>query len=503
VGKLTVVGLGPGGPELLTREAEETLRAAPDLYLRTRRHPTIDGLRLTTPAESFDQLYEQASSLDQVYAAIADRLIELARRPEGVVYALPGHPLVGERSARLALERAAAEGIATRVVAGLSFIEPTLALVGADPIADGLQVVDAAALVGNHFGAAARRDPFAPRARLIDPTWPSLLTQLDSERLAAGLKLALLEWLPPEHEVVLVKRAGLADARADRMPLVRLDRAPLDHLTSLYLPPVARLADLASFETLRYITMRLRAEGGCPWDREQTHASLRPNLIEEAYEAVEAVDRGLESGDWSALTEELGDLMMNMVLHAQIASEADQFWLEDVFRAINAKLVRRHPHVFGDVVVGDAEEVVRNWDRIKRAEKGGREGASRLGEVPASLPALARAQTLGRRARRAGFEWTSAEGAWAKLEEELAELRAAATEPERNEELGDVLWMVTTLASYLGVDAEESLREATQKFARRFRSMERLAAERGDDFAALGVDRQLELWQRVKDDESS
>jgi tetrapyrrole methylase family protein / MazG family protein len=503
VGGLTVVGLGPGGPELLTREAEQTLGGVDELYLRTRRHPTVESLGDAPAIRSFDDLYERAGSLDEVYRTIADRLVELARRPKGVVYAVPGHPLVGKRSVRLALERAAAAAIPTRVVAGLSFVEPTLALVGADPIADGLQIVDAAALVANHFGGGPRRDPFAGRSRLIDPTRPSLLTQVDSARLTAGLKLALLEWLPPNYEIALVRRAGLADGRAERRPLVRLDRAPVDHLTSLYLPPAEQLADLASFETLRYITTRLRADGGCPWDREQTHASLRPNLIEEAYEAVEAVDRGIESGDWSALTEELGDVMMNLLLHAQIAAEADQFWLEDVFRAINAKLVRRHPHVFGDVVVADADEVVRNWDRIKRHEKVGRADASRLGEVPASLPALARAQTLGRRARRAGFEWTDVDGAWAKLSEELAELRAAGTDQERHEELGDVLWMVTTLAGYLGIDAEESLRQGAQKFARRFRAMEQLAAGRGDDFAALGVARQLELWQRVKDAESA
>src|SRR5205823_6977982 len=135
------------------------------------------------------------------------------------------------------------------------------------------------------------------------------------------------------------------DGTATRLPLVQLDRARVDHLTSLYLPPLAPLDDVGAFETLRYITMRLRAEGGCPWDREQTHASLRPNLVEEAYEAVEAVDRGLADGDWSALTEELGDLMMNLLLHAQIGAEGGHFWLEDVLRAINAKLIRRHPHV--------------------------------------------------------------------------------------------------------------------------------------------------------------
>jgi tetrapyrrole methylase family protein/MazG family protein len=502
VGVLTIVGLGPAGPELLTREAEQLLRDAPEVHLRTRRHPAVRDFDADR-WHSFDELYERAGSLEEVYAGIAARLVELAGRSEGVVYAVPGHPLVGERSVRLALALADERGVPTRIVAGLSFLEPTLALVGVDPIADGLQIVDAAAIVANHFGEGDRRTPFAERTRLVDVTRPSLLTQLDSGRLAASVKLALLDWLPPEHDVVVVRGVGLAEESATRLPLVKLDRATVDHLTSLYVPPVAVLDDAASFETLRYITMRLRAEGGCPWDREQTHGSLRGNLVEEAYEAIEAIDQGIESGDWDGLTEELGDLMMNLLLHAQIAAEGSEFWLDDALRSINTKLVRRHPHVFGDLQVGGSADVLQNWDRIKKAEKAGKATASRLGEVPSSLPALARAQTLERRARRTGFEWASVDGAWDKLEEELAELRAAGTPTERQEELGDVLWMVTTLAGYLGLDAEETLRESTHKFARRFMAMESIAAERGDDFAALGVERQLELWRQVKDAESA
>lgn len=497
---LTIVGLGPAGPELLTREAEAVLWGAAEIYLRTRRHPTLDGLELGATVRSFDGLYRRAASLDDVYPAIAERLVRLAaRRP--IVYAVPGHPLVGERSVRLALAVAGERGIPTRVVAGLSFLEPTFELLRLDPIADGLQIVDAAVLVANHFGTGERRDPFAQRSRLLDLTRPSLLTQLDSRRLAAGVKLALLEWLPGEHEVALVRAAGTAAGRAERLRLVDLDRSAVDHLTSLYLTPVAPLDDRGAFEALRYTTMRLRSANGCPWDREQTHGSLRSNLVEETHEVVEAIDRGIESGDWSGLVEELGDLAMNLLLQVQIASEAGEFWLEDVMRAINAKLVRRHPHVFGDVAVADSAEVVANWDRIKRAEKGTTPNASRLGEVPATLPALARAQTLGRRARRTGFAWADVAGAWGKLDEELAELRAAATEEARKEELGDLLWMVATVAEYLDLDAEEALRDAAGKFARRFAAMEQLAAGAGDDVATLPLERQLALWEQAKDAE--
>jgi tetrapyrrole methylase family protein/MazG family protein len=458
----------------------------------------VAGLPFSGRLRSFDGLYRRGRSLDEVYAAIAERLVRLARRPRGVLFAVPGHPLVGERAVALALELAAAQGVETRVVAGLSFLETAFEAARFDPLAAGLQVVDAAAAVADHFAEDGRRTPFPERSRPLDPTLPAVVAQVDSARLASGLKLALLESYPPEHELLLVR--GGVGAAASRLPLVELDRTAVDHLTTVVVPPLARLDDLGGFETLRHVVARLRAPGGCPWDREQTHESLRRELIEESYEVVDAIDRGAGSGP-SSLAEELGDLLMNVMLHVQIAAEGGRFWPEDVLGAINAKLIRRHPHVFGDVAVESTADVLRNWDAIKRAEKGDRPEASRLGEVPSSLPALARAQALQRRARRTGFKWESVAGAWAKVEEELAELRRADHGRGRDEELGDLLWMVAELANWLEVDAEEALRAATGKFARRFRAMERVAAERGDSFEQLGLERQLELWRAVKDAE--
>src|SRR5579884_1561727 len=503
VAGLTVVGLGPGRPELLTREVETLLATADELWVRTRRHPTVAALPFGGELRSFDSVYRRAQRVESVYEHIAERLVRLARRRRGVVYAVPGDPSVAERSVRLAVAAARAEGLPVRVVAGVSFAEPTLAALGADVLTDGLQVVDAGDVVSGYFGDAERRDPFARRTRPLDATRPALIAQVDNARLAAGLKLTLLEWLPAEHEVALVSGAGTAAERVRRLPLAKLDRARPDHLTSLYVPAIEPLADVAAFDGLRYVTMRLRAPGGCPWDREQTHESLRGALIEEAYEAVEAIDRGVERGDWDGLVEELGDLMMNLLLHAQIAAEAGTFWLEDVLRGINTKLIRRHPHVFGDVNLADADAVVANWDRIKRAEKGSRADATRLGEVPRTLPALSRAQTLERRAARTGFAWPRVDEVWAKLDEELAELRSARGESELRDELGDVLFMLACLGNYLKLDAEEALRLATHKFARRFKAMESAAAAAGDDFAQLGVEKQLELWRRVKTEEKA
>jgi tetrapyrrole methylase family protein/MazG family protein len=489
VGVLTVVGLGPGGAELLTREAHELIAAADELYVRTRKHPTVASLPFSGRLRSFDAVYRSALTIDDVYATIADRLVRLARRAQGVLYAVPGHPLVGERSVRLALARARDLGIETRVVAGLSFVEPTLAAAGLDPLAAGLQLLDAAHVVADYFSAGPGRQPFAERSRWVDATQPALIAQLDSPRLAAGLKLALLDSYPPDHVVTLV-RAGAPES----LPLVALDRARVDHLTSLVVPPIGRLDDLGAFETLRYVVARLRAPGGCPWDREQTHEKLKRELLEETYEAVDAIDQNAPA----KLGEELGDVLMNVLLHTQIAAESEEFWLEDVLRGINAKLIRRHPHVFGDVSVSSIADVLANWDRIKREEKGDREDASRLGEVPAALPALIRTQALQRRARRTGFTWPTVEPVWAKLEEELAELRSARDAAERAEELGDVLWMVAELANWLEIDAEDALRRAIEKFVTRFRAMERLSLGRAQRFEELGVEKQIELWEAVK-----
>lgn len=495
---LTVVGLGPAGAALLTREAADVLAAAPEVWVRTRRHPAVDELVLPGRLRSFDAEYRRGRAVAEVYQRIADRLVKLARRRAGVVYAVPGDPMVAERSVRLALDTATAAGVPTRIVSGVSFLEPTFAVLGLDPLRDGLQIVDAASIPGLYFGGGAGRDPFAPRARAFDATRPALLTQVDSRHLAGLVKVALLEMLPPEHPVAVVSAAGSPTGRVEHRALHELDRAAIDHLTSVFVPARPILDDTGAFETLRHIVARLRAPNGCPWDREQTQASLKATLIEEAYEAIEAIDRGCTDGDWSHLAEELGDLMMNIVLSAQIGAENGAFWLDDVLRGVGDKLVRRHPHVFGDVVATDTAAVLRNWDRIKRAEKRAAPEASRLGQIPISLPSLARAQTLQRRAARTGFAWPNIDGAWTKLDEELAELRAADSPEERAAELGDVLFVVAGLANYLGVDAEEALRQTSGTFTRRFNAMEQRSAAAGDDFTALDLAARLALWNAAK-----
>ena len=243
------------------------------------------------------------------------------------------------------------------------------------------------------------------------------------------------------------------------------------------------------------IVARLRAPGGCPWDREQTHESLKRNLLEESYEVIEAIDQG----NPAVLSEELGDLLVQVAFHADIAKEAGDFQLEDVFRKINAKLVRRHPHVFADGHAKDAREVERNWEQIKAEERKAKgESKSPVEGIPGDLPALAYAQLMQDRVGKAGFEWDDISGVLDKIVEEVAELKAAATPEEKMHELGDLLFTMVNLTRWSGGHAEDVLRKANQRFGKRYIGMEKLAAERGLDFNSLSLNQKEELWQEAK-----
>ena len=253
--------------------------------------------------------------------------------------------------------------------------------------------------------------------------------------------------------------------------------------------------ELGTFQTLVDIVAKLRAPGGCPWDREQTHDSLKRNLLEESYEVIEAIDQG----NPAVLSEELGDLMVQIAFHADIAQEAGDFQLEDVLRNINAKLVRRHPHVFADGSANDAREVEKNWEQIKAAERQAKgESKSPVEGIPVDLPALAYAQLMQDRVGKAGFEWDDISGVLDKLVEEVAEFKAAVTPEEKEHELGDLLFTIVNLTRWTGAHAEDVLRQANQRFGRRYLGMESLAEERGQDFNALPLNQKEELWREAK-----
>jgi tetrapyrrole methylase family protein / MazG family protein len=515
MGTIVVVGLGPGRWDDLTVAARAVLERARKVLCRTTRHPTVDELRTRrpdVPIESFDALYDGAQSFDTLYTTMAERLIERATSISGageqgaegedaneLVYAVPGHPLIGEESVRrlhpLAIER----GVEVRIVAGLSFVEPVCAALGLDPLERHLQVLDATLL--------ANLDPPAVMGAVL-PTQPALVAQLSNRRLASGVKLALAEVYPDDWQVSLVRSAGLgAEESVERLPLYELDRGEhADHLTTLYVPPLAPLEALRVPEGLRYVVARLRAPDGCPWDREQTHQSLRPFVLEEAYEVAEVLDEWTGTPEQAAhLAEELGDLLLQVYLQAEVARSEGLFHVGDVYAAITEKLIRRHPHVFGDVQVRDAAHVLQNWEALKRAERAaqGEEppAESRLRGIPRSAPALYQAYELSRKAARAGFDWPDTGGALAKVAEEARELTEEQTRGDRgrmSEELGDLLFALAALARRLDVPPEDALRAANTRFRRRFEAMERHARAAGRALESLTLAEWVAWWGEAK-----
>jgi tetrapyrrole methylase family protein/MazG family protein len=477
---ITILGLGPGEPAHLTRQAWDVLSQADEVYLRTRRHPTVDALPAGLVLHSFDDLYETIAEFSVLYDAIAGQIVALGRRPQGVLYAVPGHPLVGESSVQRILAHARQEGLPVRLVEGLSFVEPVLSLLGIDGLA-GLQLADATDL------AAAHHPP-------LDPDHAALVGQLYGQGLAGEVKLTLMNAYPDDHPVTLVRAAGTAQSSVTTFPLYELDRGQrIDHLTTLYVPPLPHVGGLPAFQET---VARLRAPDGCPWDREQTHQTLRSNLLEESYEVLAALD----AEDDDKLCEELGDLLMQIAIHVQIATEGGVFQFADVIGRIDAKLKRRHPHVFGDVQVSDTADVLHNWEAIKAGEREaeGNAQGSRLEGVPAVLPALARAQALGDRAARGGFDWPDVDGVLDKLGEEVGELRAVEDSEARSRELGDLLFSLVNLARWLDVDAESALRSTCNRFTRRYAEMEQRARAQGKELSALSLAEQDRLWEEVK-----
>ncbi len=488
--QITIVGLGPGAVGDLTRDAWQILSDAPEVWLRTLRHPIVPDLPDQSTLHAFDEVYERADTFQDVYAEICARVLELGRRPQGVVYAVPGHPMVGESTVTRIVEAARSEDLSVRIVGGLSFVEPSLTALGLDGL-DGLQLVDALDIVALHHPP-------------LNPDVPALIAQVYSRAVASELKLVLMNQYPDEHPTVLLEGAGTGREQATALPLYEIDRYEATPLTSLYVSP---LPVVSSFEGFQETIARLRSPEGCPWDREQTHQSLRTNLLEESYEVLAAIDES----DPLSLREELGDLLLQVVLHAQIAVEEGEFHMADVIAQIDAKLKRRHPHVWDNLEVEGVDEVISNWEVIKRRERAEKGAAERslLGGIPTALPALAQAAAYTDRAGRIGFDRVRATGIWVTLGQPerqklvglldaLSEAAAAQSAPEsRAQLLGDVLLVIADWARSEEIDPESALRAANTRFARRFAVLETASRESGESLEKMQVELIQRLWREA------
>ncbi len=486
---ITIIGLGPGDGRYLTRQAWDILSSAETIYLRTGRHPAVADLPSTVQQRTFDEIYETAEYFDEVYSRIVDELLllglEAAESGQTIYYAVPGNPNVGEATVPALVTAAKEVGIETTIVPGISFIEPALSAVGLDGL-NGLQLFDALEI------AAFLYPP-------LSPDTPLLIGQVYDILTAGELKLALMAVYPEEHEVMLIHGAGTAEEALERRPLYQIDFSKqIAHLTSLYVPPLPQAGSLAALaETVAF----LRGPDGCPWDQEQTPLSVRDNFIEEVAEAIEA----LESENAADICEELGDVLFHIVFQAQMAAEAGDFTLTDVIAGVNAKLIRRHPHVWvpddsGNFSVSSSREVVLNWQKLKEKEKADQgTPQSILDDLPPVLPALMRAGKIQKRVKKVGFDWPDISGVVDKVAEELEELKAAKNSAEQADELGDLLFAVVNWARWLDIDAEIALRDANLRFENRFRELESLAAKRGQELSALDIEALDLLWEEAKE----
>ena len=449
--RISVVGLGPAGSELITAQALETIASTPNRFLRTRRHPAAEAVGEATAC---DDLYERHDTFDEVYAAIAQRLLDAAARHGHIVYAVPGSPRVLERTVDLI---ASHDGTDVELIASMSFLELVWIRLGIDPIEAGVRLVD-----GHTFATSAAGE-----------RGPLVVAHCHNKRILSDIKLTVED--PADVVVTVVQRLGLSTEEVFEVEWAELDRAfEPDHLTSLYIPyldaPVA--VELVRFQEL---VRTLRRE--CPWDSKQTHASLRRHLVEESYEVLDAID-GFDPASGAgadALEEELGDVLFQVFLHAVIASEAGWFDLGDVARRVHDKLYDRHPHVFGGAEINGVDELVTSWEERKLIEK---DRQSVLDGMAAGLPALVMAEKTIKKAAAIGAGL--GEDAVAALQ---ARLDAVVRQPD-DAVVGQALLALAALSQQAGTDPEMALRAEVNRAGKRIRRFEALRQEAPDSDAA-------------------
>ncbi|MCR8871942.1 nucleoside triphosphate pyrophosphohydrolase [Bacillus sp. AFS026049] len=484
--EITIIGLGAGDLEQLPLGIYKKLIQTGQCYVRTADHPVIgdlkrEGINFT----AFDGIYEKHDQFEDVYEEIAETLLDEASN-RSVLYAVPGHPMVAEKTVQLLLEKGTALGIAIKLEGGQSFLDPLFQAVRIDPI-EGFQLLDGTDLSPDD----------------LHITQHMIIGQVYDAFSASDVKLTLMEKLPDDYEVYIVTAAGSSQEKVTKCALFELDRQmELSNLTSVYVPPVKDEAlRYREFSKLRQVIAELRGPDGCPWDKKQTHESLKKYLIEEAYELIDSIDESDDEG----MVGELGDVLLQVMLHSQIGEDEGMFTIDDVIEGITAKMIRRHPHVFGDVEVNGEEDVLVNWQKIKEGEKGGESKAlkSILDGIEKSLPNLLRAEEYQKRAAKVGFDWDEVSEAWKKVREEVQELEEEILSPNRDverikSELGDLFFALVNISRYYDIQAEEAVYKANQKFHQRFTYIEECIQRADKKFEDYTLEELDSYWDEAK-----
>lgn len=480
---IKIVGLGPGSELSLTVGTIDALKNCKDVYFRTKIHPTVDYIeKQGIKFETYDFEYETKQDFDSVYMSIAEDLAQKAKEKD-IVYAVPGHPLVAEKSVVNLISLCEAQHIEYEILPAVSFIDAIMESLKIDPV-EGLKVIDA----------------FDMKNQIMDKRIGTIITQVYNQFIASEVKLSLLDYYNDETEIYFIRAAGIPGLESIRkIPLYELDRQEdIDYLTSVYIPK--NLDNKKDIYDLVNLVEILRGENGCPWDREQTHQSVRSALIEEAYEAADAIDNDDDDG----MVEELGDVLFQVVFHAVIGKEDAYFDLSDIIDGVYSKMVYRHPHVFGDDKAANSEEVLDKWNELKKKEKSLDTVTDELKAVAKALPGLIRAEKIQKKAAKAGFDWDNVFGAMSKVEEELNEVKEVYNGSNKArilDEVGDLIFACVNVARFLGVDSEDAVNNTCEKFIKRFQFIEEKAAEKGMKLQNMSLDQMDELWENAKDTE--
>lgn len=480
--KIFIVGLGPGSEAGISIGTIEKLKSGKPVYLRTQKHPVVKKFKdWGIIFQTLDHFYEN-SQFQAVYQQMVEFLLAEAETKGEIVYGVPGSPLVAEETVTRLKREGPSRGVEIEILPALSFLDELFSLLDLDPIY-GLQIINGLEPVEE-----------------INIRYSLIVCQVYNRLIASQVKLNLMEYYSDEVLVKVVRAAGVPHLeKVQEVPLYEIDHLDwIDHLTTLYIPPQGgpnRAKNQYPLDPLVDVMDRLLAPDGCPWDRKQTYSSLKRYILEEAYEVLEAIDEN----DMYKLCEELGDLLLQVVFNSALADREGKFNINDVVKGITDKMIRRHPHVFGDVTVSGAQEVLKNWEAIKAQEKGHEQPKSILGTVPKDLPSLMHAYKIQEKAAKVGFDWPDIQGAWIKIEEELAELeRAVKGEGQVYEELGDLLFAVVNVARFLKLNPEEALAATIRKFRSRFSYIENKILENGktiEDYSLEELDR---WWEEAK-----
>ncbi len=484
MGKIYVVGLGPGNKDRLTLGAIDRINSGDANYLRTENHPTVEYFKeKNIPYKAYDYFYEDEEDFKTVYENIVEALV-IESKDKVINYFVPGNPLLAEKTVELLKEK---KDLEIEIVSGMSFIEPLIELVDRDPI-DGLRLVD-----GSVFDMLD-----------IDINSDTIVTQVYNRRILSEIKLALSEVYGDDYMIYTIHSAGVrGEEEKNLIPIYELDRIEeVGPLTSLYIPKIEKKDKKTfDFNDLLGIIKLLRSKDGCPWDMEQTHESIRQCMIEEAYELVDAIDKG----DIDDISEELGDVLLQVLLHSEIAYEEGGFNIYDTMSKLAKKLIYRHPHVFKEKKLVNSSQIGYNWNELKYNKRNIVKVSDKFKDLP-RLPGLMMSFKIQEKAAEVGFDWEDLKDPLDKIREEYKELLEAIDKfplghIHIEEELGDLLFATVNTSRFLKVNPELALNKAIDKFKSRFEFIERSAEEQGKKLEDMTLEEMDHLWDKAKDDE--